>query len=170
MKRIAYFFLLMLLASCESQSDLQGDRIRVVFRDTLSIPHEYYLLSVRDTAFVVAPGFFDTAGPPKVIPFSKIDRVFHDNGGRSTGALLGGLAGFGAVMGAMFIYGKTHDVGGGEGLAFGAAFISIPAIIIGAVIGYDASDDEKGYYPSSQTLREYARYRDKEPPELQKIK
>ena len=171
MKRIAYSFLLIFLLSCGSQSDLQRTTIRVQFRDTLTAPDEYYLLSVRDTALVVEPGFYGMGNTPRVIPFSQINRVFHDNGGKTSGFLLGGLIGCSAVLIPAAIFGATHNVGGGEGLAIGGALISIPAMVAGGIIGCALAEGEKEYAPSSNdTLRSFAKYPDTEPPELQKIK
>jgi hypothetical protein len=64
--------------------------------------------------------------------------------------------------------------GGGEGVAFTGVIVSIPAMIIGMIIGYNVSTDEKGFdvynAHDRDVLREYSQYPDHEPPELQKIK
>ena len=171
MKRIAYSFLLIFLLSCGSRSDLKGNRISIHFRDTLMIPHEYYLLSVRDTSLVVAPGYFDQGGTPTVIPFSKISSVYHSTDERFWYMLLGGVTGC-TIADATVIAIAAHNGGGGsgEGVAFAAALLDIPAILGGMAIGCALSDDEKGYVPSSGTLKDFAKYPVIEPPELQKIK
>jgi hypothetical protein len=173
MKRIAYSFLLIFLLSCGPRSELKGNRVLINFRDT--IPHEYYLIAVHDSGLVVSPGFFDNAGSPFIIPFSRISRVRHDVGGKTTGMLLGGLIGCTSAMGTAIAIGTAGgNAGSGEGVAFGAAFVSLPALALGMIIGYNSSDDDKIFDLSKahdrDALREFARYPDHEPPELQKIK
>ncbi len=175
MKRITYSFLLIaLFTGCSSRSELKGSRILIQFRDT--IPHEYNLLSVRESALVVEPGAYDSPGQPFIIPFSRINHVIHDVGGKATGTLLGGAAGWGAVLVAAIIYlvAAHPDIGSGEGFGFGVAFISLPAIVIGMATGYIISTDEGAFDTSKahdrDALRDFSRYPDQEPSELQKIK
>jgi hypothetical protein len=175
MKRVTYSFLLIFLLSCSPHSDLTGNRINVFFRDSLVTPHEYYLLAVRDTALVVAPGHYDDPGQAFTIQNSKILYVSHaaDNG-RGLGTLVGGLAGFAAAGGTVTVIGMKGDAGSGEGVAIAAALVSIPGCLLGMIIGYNLAPDENEYDLTRSHdryyLGGYAKYPDSEPPELQKIK
>jgi hypothetical protein len=176
MKKIWIFiFFGVLLSSCSSRSELKGNRVLVQFRDT--IPHEYYLLSVRDSSLVVKPGYYDLPGEPIVIPFSRISRVMHDVHGKLTGALLGGAIGGVAAFGTVFVIAKSQpQIQGNQGMAFAglAAIIGASAVTLGIIIGNGLSEGEKGYSISSahdrDVLRDYSQYPDTEPPELQKLK
>jgi hypothetical protein len=178
MKRIIFSLLLILTQGCGSNSELKGNRINVIFRDSLTIPHEYYLLAVRDTAIIVAPGYYDKPGPPFLIANSKISRVVHSTGDDKTlGAIYGGVIGLGVSVVAIVAIGLakgSEKIQGGEGLALGGALLALPVIVIAAASGYAAVADEAEYNldnPNDRNdLVRYSKYSHREPPELQKIK
>ena len=178
MKRIAYLLLLIFLAtqilSCGgSRSDLQGTRINVFFRDSLSIPHEYNLLSVRDSELVVAPGFYDVVGKPFTLSNTKIYYVMHAGDGKAKGMLLGGLIGLAA--GAATVLGIAQaSLNANLGVALVGVGIISWGITLGIFIGKNLSSDEDKFDLAKAhdryELGGYAKYPDTEPPELQKIK
>ncbi len=176
MKRIAYSLLLIFLLSCGSKSELKGNRINVFFRDSLTIPHEYYLLFVRDSALVVAPGFYDAPGKPITIANSKINHVLHSGDGKVKAMFLGGIIGCTTAAATVGIIG-IHNRGnteGGLGIGVTAAVAAAPALVLGMIIGYNLAADEDKYNLEKEgdryELGGYAKYPDTEPLELQKIK
>jgi predicted DNA-binding WGR domain protein len=162
---------------CGIKSESQKNRVRLQFRDSVS--HEYYLLSVRDSGLVVIPGYYDRNGPAQIIPFANLERVYYHTNGKLTGALLGGAIGGVAALGAVLVIAKNEGPGqiqGSKGMAFAAlsSLIGASAITLGIIIGVGLSKDEKSSDISSahdrDVLREYSKFPDYEPPELQKIK
>ena len=140
------------------------------FSDSTS--HEYYLLAVRDSALVVGPGYYDRYGPPLSIPFSKIMRIYHGSDGKTIDGVLGGAAGFVAAMATMLII--TPRDGDGLGAAVIGTVLAVPAIIAGVIIGANLSSDENSYDLSKSSdrkwVKNFSKYPNGEPPELQKIK
>ena len=176
MKRAAYIFLLLFLVGCGSKSELKGNRIRIHYRDSTQNPHEYYLLAVRDSVLVIKPGFYDPPGPPELLLLSKIDRIYTSSRGKIIGTFFCGVAGAAVLLGTDIALSNAYVKEEGAGMQ--AAFLAIPAIIVGAVLGSGAGSaifhDEIFYTPSKlqdlEELRGLALYPDTEPPELQKIK
>jgi hypothetical protein len=176
MKRAAYFFFFGLLVGCGSNSELRGNRIRIHYRDSLVNPHEYYLLSVRDSAIVVSTGFYDPSGPPELVLISKINRIYTANTGKGLVRILSGLAGAAVFLVADIILSNAFV--NEEGAGMQAAFLAPVAIFVGASlgdgVGNSLSHDEMYYTPSNphdlKEIKELARYPETEPPELQKIK
>ena len=164
MKRIAYSFLLIFLLSCGSSSHLQGNRVRIQFRD--SMYQDFELLAVRDSSLIVQP--YAEKNIPELIPFSQIDRVYHD----ADGKILGGIYGCGVGGVALGSAAAIAIQGEYSGLAVVAA-IAIGGIF-GMPVGCAIAKDDAGYDPYDHldllSIKYYSTYRYGEPPELQKIK
>jgi hypothetical protein len=166
MKRVAYIFLLVFLLSCGSRSELQGNRIKVLFRDSTTA--EYHLVAVRDSTLLVTSDF---SNENKLIEFSKVDRIYHNVDGKSIGKVLGGLVGFGVGSLTAFTLFPLSD---GSGIDMRRGLLIIPTTITGAIVGFALSKDDKGFDLSDpidkSSVKGFSKFPFGEPPELQKIK
>jgi hypothetical protein len=178
MKRIAYFFLLIVIMSCGSDMFSSKNHIRLQIRD--STIRDFYLLSVRQNSFIVSPYKEEAVtidsllAGARSIPFEKTAAITYRL--ERSISILPGLGGCligtigGCVAGG---YASKQEGDIGTWLAYGGA---------GGLFGFTAgmliatalqNSDERILYEvenNVEELRNLAIYPNDEPPELQKIK
>ena len=165
MKRTLISFLLVFLLSCGTTRG-EHYRTRVLFRDSTVV--DYTLLSVRSDAIVAEP-YLSPDGMPQLIPLSGILQIYQEHPKSDMPILYGGLIGFGAAYGVAKLAGAVNHADyigiGGVPFLFGGT---------GAIIGCAAREDQEKVCDPANTndkawLKQFSRYPENEPQELQKI-
>jgi hypothetical protein len=139
----------------------------VEYRD--STAQDFELLEILDSSLIVRS--FETGTPaPESIPFSKINRVYHNINGKVGGGLLGCILGAGAGAAASSVL-----IQGTDGYSqLGRLILIVPVSLIGMFLGCAAAKDNKGFDLRDSNdvhwLKTFSLYPYFEPPELQKIR
>ena len=180
MKRIAYSFLLIFLLSCGSHTPSSHNRITLQLRD--SVIHDYFLLSVRDSSFIVSPYTNRSItndgliGSAEVVPIQKIEKIIIKGDHSPLILLLPGMAGCIGGWGATQNGASFFSVGGvGPPASKAQPYASLGGFLIGASIGYFEAYRDKELAPrKADDLKNlqnfYALFPNTEPLDLQKIK